>query len=98
MGSSWTRLGQVRRSKILTHEKIRPAAAKLAFGHRVCSVAGHKQPVVHREGSGPSRQRSVTAERTGMELVNRNTLRGVLSVAAAVTLLSLAPRESFAQG
>jgi hypothetical protein len=33
-----------------------------------------------------------------MKIVNRNTLRGVLGVAAAVTLLSLAPRESFAQG
>ena len=31
-------------------------------------------------------------------MANRNTLRGVLSVAFAVTLLSLAPRESFAQG
>jgi hypothetical protein len=33
-----------------------------------------------------------------MEMVNRNTLRGALSIAAAVTILSLTPRESFAQG
>jgi hypothetical protein len=33
-----------------------------------------------------------------MEIMNRHTLRGVLGVAAAVTLQSLAPRESFAQG
>jgi len=31
-------------------------------------------------------------------LINTNTIRGVLVVAAAATLLSLAPRESFAQG
>jgi len=31
-------------------------------------------------------------------LINRNTIRSVLVVAAAATLLSLAPRESFAQG
>lgn len=30
--------------------------------------------------------------------MNTNTIRGMLSVAAAVTLLSLAPREAFAQG
>jgi hypothetical protein len=30
--------------------------------------------------------------------MNTNAIRGVLSVAAAVTLLSLAPREAFAQG
>jgi hypothetical protein len=37
-----------------------------------------------------------TAERNG--LMNTNTIRGVLVVAAAATVLSLAPRESFAQG
>jgi len=31
-------------------------------------------------------------------LINWNTIRSVLFVAAAATLLSLAPRESFAQG
>jgi len=31
-------------------------------------------------------------------LINTKTIRGVLVVAAAATLLSLAPRESFAQG
>jgi len=30
--------------------------------------------------------------------MNRNTIRGALSVAAAATLLSLAPRQAFAQG
>jgi hypothetical protein len=30
--------------------------------------------------------------------MNTNTIRGVLGVGAAVTLLSLAPREAFAQG
>jgi hypothetical protein len=30
--------------------------------------------------------------------MNRDTIRSVLVVAAAATLLSLAPRESFAQG
>jgi hypothetical protein len=30
--------------------------------------------------------------------MNRNTIRGALSVAAAAMLLSLAPREAFAQG
>jgi hypothetical protein len=30
--------------------------------------------------------------------MNTNTIRSVLVVAAAATLLSLAPRESFAQG
>jgi hypothetical protein len=31
-------------------------------------------------------------------MVNTNTIRGALSLAAAATFLSLAPRESFAQG
>jgi hypothetical protein len=31
-------------------------------------------------------------------MVNTTAIRGALSVAAAATLLSLAPRESFAQG
>jgi hypothetical protein len=31
-------------------------------------------------------------------MVNRNTIRGALSVTVAATVLSLAPRESFAQG
>lgn len=31
-------------------------------------------------------------------MMSTNTIRGALSVAAAATLLSLAPRESFAQG
>jgi hypothetical protein len=31
-------------------------------------------------------------------VINTNTVRSVLVVAAAATLLSLAPRESFAQG
>jgi hypothetical protein len=31
-------------------------------------------------------------------MVNTNTLGRALSIAAAMTLLSLAPRESFAQG
>jgi hypothetical protein len=31
-------------------------------------------------------------------LINKNTIRSVLVVAAAATLLSLVPRESFAQG
>jgi len=31
-------------------------------------------------------------------MVTRKTIRGVLSAAAAATLLSLAPREAFAQG
>jgi hypothetical protein len=30
--------------------------------------------------------------------MNRNTIRGALGVAVAATVLSLAPRESFAQG
>jgi hypothetical protein len=31
-------------------------------------------------------------------MANTKVIRGVLSVAAAATLLSLAPREAFAQG
>jgi len=31
-------------------------------------------------------------------MLNTSTIRGALTVAAAATLLSLAPRETFAQG
>jgi hypothetical protein len=34
----------------------------------------------------------------GCDMVSTGNIRGILSIAVAATLLSLAPRESFAQG
>jgi hypothetical protein len=55
---------------------------------------GGRPPIGHRSCSWAAEP--PFAERTA--LMNTNTIRSVLVVAAAATLLSLAPRESFAQG
>jgi len=85
-------------AKRFTQEKIGQTPVRLSVGHTLCwSLA--KLPsslgwssIAGRSGHGTAERGQVTA------LINTKTIRGVLVVAAAATVLSLAPRESFAQG
>jgi hypothetical protein len=68
------------------------APGLLVVGNRVLVSLGRPQR------DGPHGAVAGPLKGTGHKMVNPNTVRGALSIAAAATFLSFAPREAFAQG
>ena len=82
MGSSWIAFGQVMRSNILTHEKIRPAAAMpVAAGIGLCSVAGTQAVIARdpaKEAVGEQEHASGRAQRRGRRDASEPRSAGVV--------------------